>query len=132
LSVLHGSGLLVPERKLSLLNGCVASSKKGKHEVRTLAKDVCDILEIKNTTDAVNRLKSYERNTLVLNEGNRGNPNVNVISESGLYKLIFQSRKPLSISRGRAVRSLFLPSAPTVVISTIVEFKTLSLFILCN
>lgn len=34
-------------------------------------------------------------NTLISNEGNqRGNPNMTVVNESGLYALIFGSRKP--------------------------------------
>jgi len=33
-------------------------------------------------------------NTLNISEGITGNPNVNIISESGLYALVMTSRKP--------------------------------------
>ena len=39
------------------------------------------------------RLDEDERNTVTINDGIRGNPNVTVISESGVYRLIFTSRR---------------------------------------
>jgi prophage antirepressor-like protein len=48
-------------------------------------------------------------NTLALTEGIRGNPNVNVISESGLYALIFRSRKPEAIRFQKWVTGEVLP-----------------------
>ena len=59
-----------------------------------VAKDVCDVLGIKNVSDACSRLKDNEKNTIVINDSIRGNPNKTIISESGLYKLIMLSRKP--------------------------------------
>lgn len=59
-----------------------------------VAADVCRILEIGNPSQALTRLDADEKNTLIINEGNRGNPNVNVINESGLYALVLNSRKP--------------------------------------
>ena len=56
------------------------SSKKGK--------DVCDILEIGNTGQAVSYLCEDEKNTITINEGIRGNPTQTIISESGLCSLI--------------------------------------------
>lgn len=58
-----------------------------------VAKDICDVLEIKNSRDAVNELYDNEKNTVAITDGNRGNPNTTVINEPGLYKLIFKSRK---------------------------------------
>jgi prophage antirepressor-like protein len=57
--------------------------------------DVCGVLDIKNPSDAAGRLKPHEKNTLVLTEGilGRGNPNVTVINEPGLYRLILRSDK---------------------------------------
>ena len=72
-------------------------------EVRTIVKDgepwfvaadVCKALEVANSRDAVARLDEDERNTVVLTDGNRGNPNVTVVSEAGLYTLVLGSRKP--------------------------------------
>lgn len=60
-----------------------------------VAKDVCDILGYSNVTDALNKhLDEDERNTLAIREGNRGNPILNVINESGLYCLTLRSNLP--------------------------------------
>lgn len=60
------------------------------NEVWFCAKDVCDILEIKNVTQAVQRLDEDERS--MFNIGRQGN--TNFINESGLYTLILRSDKP--------------------------------------
>ena len=54
--------------------------------------DICRVLRIVNTTDAVRPLDSSERTRL--NLGKRGLGAVNFISESGLYKLVLRSDKP--------------------------------------
>ena len=62
-----------------------------------VAKDVCDILGLGNPTEALRNFPENERNTLSSAEGiheGPGNPNVNIVNEPGLYRLIFQSRKP--------------------------------------
>ena len=59
------------------------------NEVWVCAKDVCDILEIKNVTQAVQRLDEDERS--MFNIGRQGN--TNFINESGLYALIVRSNK---------------------------------------
>jgi hypothetical protein len=62
-----------------------------------VAKDVCDALGIKNPSQTLENFPENERNTLSSNEGiidGPGNPNVNIVNEPGLYRLIFQSRKP--------------------------------------
>ncbi|AXH64444.1 BRO-N domain-containing protein [Providencia huaxiensis] len=58
-----------------------------------VAKDVCDALEILNSSDALKSLDLDEKNTIALNYGIQGNPNRQVIAESGFYKLIARSRK---------------------------------------
>lgn len=63
-------------------------------DVWFVAKDVCKILGIKNVTDAISRLKSTEKDDLVLTDiVGKKNKHL-IISESGLYKLIAKSRKP--------------------------------------
>ena len=59
-----------------------------------VAADVCRVLEIGNPSQALSRLDEDERNTLILNEGNRGNPNMTIVNEPGLYALVLGSRKP--------------------------------------
>lgn len=55
-----------------------------------VAKDICDILEIKNTTQAIQRLDEDERT--MFNIGRQGE--TNTVNEYGLYNLILASRKP--------------------------------------
>jgi len=74
------------------------------HSIRTInidgdvwffAQDVCEALDIKNSRDALTRLDDDERRTVGSADSSipasRTNPSI--ISESGLYNLIFQSRK---------------------------------------
>lgn len=61
-----------------------------------VAKDVCDILGVKNPRQAMTRLDDFEKNTVILNDGNKGNPNMTIISESGFYILVLSSRKPIA------------------------------------
>lgn len=59
-----------------------------------MAADVCAVLGIAHAASAVRSLYDDERNTVRLMHGNRGNPRSNIISESGLYKLVLRSDKP--------------------------------------
>ena len=63
-----------------------------------VAKDVCDILGIKNTTDAIKPLDDEEKMTLDNFEGHSGKAGgaqmINIISESGFYTLVLRSNKP--------------------------------------
>ncbi|OIV46974.1 antirepressor [Sodalis sp. TME1] len=71
------------------------------HQVRTViisgepwfvALDVCQALQISNNRDAVERLDDDEKNTVALTDGNRGNPNTLIISESGMFTLVLRCR----------------------------------------
>jgi prophage antirepressor-like protein len=64
-----------------------------KDEPWFVGKDVCDILEIEDTSSAYRRLKDYEKATQTL-YGSGQNREFMVISESGLYRLVLTSRKP--------------------------------------
>lgn len=57
-----------------------------------IAKEVCDVLEIKNSRDAVSRLDDDEKRVSVLPTPS-GNQSKSIISESGLYAFIFKSKK---------------------------------------
>ncbi len=58
-----------------------------------VASDVCDILEIGNSRDAVSRLTSRMKG--VATTDTPGGPQeVSIINEAGVYKLTFTSRKP--------------------------------------
>lgn len=70
-----------------------------------VAKDVCDILEISNPTQAISRLEDDERS--MFNIGRQGE--VNIVNEYGLYSLILGSRKPEAKSFKRWVTHEVLP-----------------------
>lgn len=73
-----------------------------------VAKDVCDILEISNSRDAVSKLDADEKgvaNTDTLG----GAQQTTIISEPGLYKLIMRSRKPEAKEFQRWVTHEVLP-----------------------
>lgn len=74
-----------------------------------LAKDVCDILEINNPSQALTRLDDDEKNTIILNEG-IGNPEKSIVSESGLYSLILGSRKTEAKQFKRWITHEVIPS----------------------
>ena len=88
-------------------------------EVRTIVKDnepwfvaadVCRALDILNPRDATARLDEDEKNTVVLTDGNRGNPNVTIINEPGLYSLVLGSRKPEARAFKRWITHEVIPS----------------------
>ena len=74
-------------------------------EVWFVAKDVCDVLEIKNVTQAVQQLDEDERSMFYI--GRQGE--ANIISESGVYALVFRSNKPEAKAFSRWVRHEVLP-----------------------
>lgn len=90
----------------------------GGNEVRTIvkgeevwfvAKDVCDVLEISNSRDALNRLDNDEKAMSVL-PTQFGNKEMNLVNESGLYSLILTSRKSEAKQFKRWVTHEVLPT----------------------
>ena len=77
-----------------------------------VAKDVCGILEIEKYRDAVSRLDEDERGSEIVDTPG-GLQQMAVISESGLYALIFRSRKPEAKAFARWVRKEVLPAIRT-------------------
>lgn len=71
-----------------------------------VAKDVCDCLEIKNTTDALKRLDDDERARF--NLGRQGE--TNIVNEYGLYSLVLSSRKPEAKEFKRWITHEVIPS----------------------
>ncbi|HUN42612.1 MAG TPA: Bro-N domain-containing protein [Acetobacteraceae bacterium] len=86
--------------------------------VRTVAKDgetwfvaadVCEVLEHTNSRKAVGRLEDDEKGvTTVYTPG--GNQEMTIVSESGLYALVFTSRKPEARAFRRWVTGEVLPA----------------------
>jgi prophage antirepressor-like protein len=79
------------------------------HQPWFVAKDVCQVLSISNHNDAVSRLDEDEKRGSLLPTPS-GNQRFTVINESGLYNLIFQSRKPEAKVFRKWVTSEVLPS----------------------
>jgi prophage antirepressor-like protein len=72
--------------------------------------DVCAVLAIGNPSNVAAKLDDEEKNTLHIMEGNRGNPNVTIINESGLYSLILTSRKEQAKRFKKWITSEVIPS----------------------
>lgn len=79
-----------------------------------VAADVCRVLEHTNPTMALDGLDEDERMTLSNAEGHSGQrggaQSFNIISESGLYALVFKSRKPEAKKFRKWVTSEVLPA----------------------
>jgi Prophage antirepressor len=82
-----------------------------------VAKDVCNALHISNSRDAVSRLEDDEK--IKIMAGTKGvgstdtsfnNQEMTAVNESGLYNLIFQSRKPEAKKFRKWVTGVVLPS----------------------
>ena len=74
-----------------------------------VAKDVCDILGITNSRDAMSSLDDDEKG-VANTDTPGGRQNVSIVSEPGLYVLIGKSRKPEAKAFRRWVNHEVLPS----------------------
>ncbi len=75
-----------------------------------VGKDVAEALGYSNTRDALaNHIEEEDKNTVVISDGKRGNPNQIAINESGLYSLILSSKLPNAKKFKHWVTSEVLP-----------------------
>ena len=112
------------EIEMDLKNQIMNFTKIGFSNIRVIIKDknpwfvlsdICSNLDIKNARDAASHLDDDEKDIINLNtvgntDGIPGNPNVNIINESGLYHLIFISRKKSAKKFRKWVTKDVLPS----------------------
>lgn len=75
-----------------------------------VAADVCKVLGLTQTTNAIRGLDSEEVALISIKGMSRGNDDTNIINESGLYSLIFKSRKAEAKRFKKWVTSEVLPS----------------------
>jgi hypothetical protein len=75
-----------------------------------VATDVCAVLGHSNPTKAVLRLDDDERGLTAIQAHGGNDQAVNVVSESGLYRLVLTSRKPQAKAFRRWVTGEVLPS----------------------
>ena len=74
-----------------------------------IAKDICNILELPNVTNALKILPEKWRGLKLLSTFG-GEQNMNIINEAGLYKLIMRSNKPIAQKFQEVVCEDILPS----------------------
>lgn len=74
-----------------------------------VAKDVCDALGIENNRNATARLDDDEKGASIVRTPS-GEQSMTTVNESGLYNLIFQSRKPEAKKFRKWVTGEVLPS----------------------
>ncbi|TCP28787.1 prophage antirepressor-like protein [Scopulibacillus darangshiensis] len=84
----------------------VRTTQEGE-EVWFVAKDVCEVLELKNTTMTLKRLDEDEK--AKLNLGLRGG-DTNCVNKFGLYNLVLRSEKPQAKPFQRWVTHEVLPA----------------------
>ena len=75
-----------------------------------VAANVCAVLGLDNVTMVLKRLDADEQALISIEGFSRGNDQVNVINESGLYSLTLTSRKPNAKRFKRWVTSEVLPT----------------------
>lgn len=75
-----------------------------------VAKDVCRVLEISNHRDAVSQLDDDERDGVGITDSMGREQYMSTISESGLYALVFRSRKLEAKAFSKWVCSEVLPA----------------------
>lgn len=81
-----------------------------KNEPWFVAKDVCEMLGIGKYRDAISTLDDDEKGCPVIVDTPGGPQEMATVNESGLYHLIFQSRKPEAKQFRKWVTSEVLPS----------------------
>lgn len=74
-----------------------------------IAADVCAVLDISNSRDAVSRLDEDDKGVATTDTPG-GAQSVGVVSESGVYSLVFTSRKPEARAFKKWVTSEVLPA----------------------
>ncbi len=78
-------------------------------EPQWVAADVCEVLGIKDPSDAVEPLKDYQKGKAIIPTLG-GNQEMLTVTEPGLYALVFKSRKPEAEEFQRWVFQEVLPS----------------------
>lgn len=89
-------------------NGTPIRTTKIEGELWWVAKDVCDVLEIKNSRDAVSSLENDEKGVGTADTLG-GSQEVQIVNESGIYNLIFKSRTNAALAFRRWVTHEILP-----------------------
>lgn len=81
-----------------------------KGEPWFVAKDVCDILGIKNNRDSISKILDDDEKGVEKADTPGGVQEIGIVNESGLYSLIMRSNKPMAKVFRKWVTSEVLPS----------------------
>ena len=81
-----------------------------KDEPWFMAKDVCEILGLNNVSQALTQLDADEKHGIITNDVTGRKQEIRFVNESGMYALIFQSRKPQARAFRKWVTGEVLPS----------------------
>lgn len=81
----------------------------GEREPWFVAADVCRVLGIKNAADALKNLDEDEKG-IAVSDTLGGQQSLLIVSESGMYALIFRSRKPAALRFRKWVTQEVLPA----------------------
>ncbi len=98
----------VPAIEFSFEGRAVRTAVKGG-QTWFVAADVCAVLEHVNSRDAISRLDDDEKGVAIIDTLG-GAQEMNIVNESGVYNLIFASRKPQAKAFRRWVTDEVLPS----------------------
>ena len=79
-------------------------------EILFVAADVCRALELGQVTNTIRRLDDDEKALISIKGINKGNDNINVVNEYGLYNLVLASRKPEAKAFKRWITHEVIPS----------------------
>lgn len=79
-------------------------------EMLFAAKDVCDILELNNVSQALSRIDEDEKDDIISSDAIGRNQSIAAITESGVYALIFSSKKTEARKFRKWITSEVLPS----------------------
>jgi len=85
--------------------------KDGSGEPWWIASDICRVLEIKNTSDALKHLDDDEKTTIAKSDSQpgKGPQSFTAVNEPGLYTLIIRSNKPEAKTFKRWITHEVLP-----------------------
>ncbi|WP_455670483.1 BRO-N domain-containing protein [Phocaeicola faecalis] len=81
-----------------------------RNETWFIAQDICNILNLRNSRKAIQSLDIDEKHDVTISYTPGGNQRVKAVNESGLYHLIFISRKPEARAFRKWVTNVVLPS----------------------
>lgn len=74
-----------------------------------VAKDICEILDLKNVSTTINKIpENWKGKCKILTSG--GSQNMSVVNEAGIYKLVMRSNKPIAEKFQVFVREDVLPA----------------------